>query len=97
MSEDYIKTLELGKHTIKFILDDGREGETIFTVLEKEIEDSSEDKIEDKVENKIEDSIKDTNLNNPQTGDNIGIYVAIFIVSVLGISAIILIKNKRQK
>ena len=28
LSEDYMKTLEVGEYTIKFVLDDGRECET---------------------------------------------------------------------
>ena len=36
-------------------------------------------------------------LNNPTTGDNIGKYFTMFIVSILGISAIILRKRKRTK
>lgn len=93
LSEDYMKTLEVGEYTIKFVLDDGRECETVFTVIEQEVENKDDD------ENNLQDeeNIKDNNSNNPATGDNIGIYVAMFIVSVLGIGAIILIKNKRQK
>ena len=34
--------------------------------------------------------------NNLPTGDNIGIYVTMFIVSVLGIGKMISIKNKRR-
>jgi len=37
------------------------------------------------------------NVKNPITGDNIEIYVAMFIVSILGISAMILIKKKNSK
>ena len=91
LSEDYMKILEVGEYTIKFVLDDGRECETIFTVIEQEIENKDDNK------NDSQDDIKNNNSNNPETGDNIGIYVTMFIVSVLGICAIILIKNKRQK
>ena len=81
LSEDYMKTLKVGEYTIKFVLDDGREVETTFTVVEPQIEEEE----------------KNNNLKNPPTGDNIQIYVTMFIVSVLGIGAIILIKSKRQK
>ena len=102
LSEDYIKTLELGKHTIKFVLDDGRKVETTFTVVEKEVEnDANNPQFEDNVNNsnnpQIKDNVKDNNSNNPATGDNIGRYVAMFIVSVLGIGTMILIKKKNSK
>ncbi|MBQ2916657.1 MAG: leucine-rich repeat protein [Clostridia bacterium] len=90
LSEDYMKILEVGEYTIKFVLDDGRECETIFTVIEQEVENKDNNK------NDSQDDIKNNNSNNPETGDNIGIYVAMFIVSVLGICAIILTKDKNN-
>lgn len=55
---------------------------------EIEVEKTGADKEKNEIDNK-----KD----NPATGDNIGIYITILVVSVLGIGVIILIKNKRQK
>lgn len=56
-------------------------------------EDISKDKTEEKEDNQtINNSTNNT--NNPPTGDNVAMYISTFIVSVLGISAIII--NKRH-
>ncbi len=53
---------------------------------------------EEIIENTEEETIEDTdNINNPTTGDNIEKYFTMFIVSILGISAIILRKKKKTK
>ena len=35
LSESYMKTLKVGTHTIKFVLDNGNEAETTFTIVEE--------------------------------------------------------------
>ena len=40
---------------------------------------------------------KTENITNPQTGDNIGIYIMLSIVSVLGIATTVVINNKRKR
>jgi len=75
--------------------------EDINLVLEVEkesteiIEDNIENKVEDSTENEIND--KNENIENPPTGDSIFIYIAIFIVSIIGISAIIINKKHNTK
>lgn len=78
ISEDYLKTLKVGKHTIKFIVDNVGEAETTFTIVEQE------DKENNDKDNTKEDTTKD-NSNNPQTGDNIMLYVAILGIAIIGI------------
>lgn len=40
---------------------------------------------------------KTENITNPQTGDNIGIYIILSIISVLGIAATVVINNKKKR
>ena len=40
---------------------------------------------------------KTENITNPQTGDNIGIYIMLSIISVLGIATTVVINNKRKR
>ena len=92
LSEDYIKTIKVGKHNIKFMFNDGGKGETTFTIVEKEenklndiennITDNNSNK--DNNVNKDNNSNKDNNLNNPQTGDNIITLITIFAIATLG-------------
>lgn len=89
LCEEYIKTLKVGKHTIKFIIDEEFYAKTTFEIVEnKDVEDDDK---EDDVENDIKDNNSDkdkkeeNNLNNPKTGDNILIFVGILIISIIGI------------
>lgn len=47
---------------------------------------------ETKIENKVEEAKKET---NPKTGDNIGTYVTLSFISLIGLSSIIYLKRKR--
>lgn len=40
---------------------------------------------------------KTENITNPQTGDNIGIYIILSIISVLGIATTVVINNKKKR
>ena len=40
---------------------------------------------------------KSENITNPQTGDNIGTYIVLSIVSVLGIAATMMINKKKRE
>ena len=53
--------------------------------------------IEDNIENNVEDSTENENVENPPTGDNVIIYITTFIVSIIGISAIIINKKHNTK
>lgn len=41
LNKEYVDTLSIGKHTIKFVFNDGRETTTEFEVKEKEINNSN--------------------------------------------------------
>jgi len=77
------------------------ENSDIYSEEEKK---AIEDKIKaieedlNEIENLKEEKIQNTdNLKNPTTGDNIGKYFTMFIVSIVGISVIILRKKKKTK
>lgn len=101
LSEEYIKTLELGKHTIKFIVDEEFYAETTFTIIENK--DTEDDKQED-IEKEVEDSNLNTeNINtnkptgnNPQTGDNLMFFVISFVISTIGITMITKMKKSKK-
>ena len=78
LSEEYIKTLELGKHTIKFIVDEEFYAKTTFTIIEAET-----DKQNDIVDSNS--NIEEHTTNNPKTGDNILVFAGVFIISTMGI------------
>ena len=118
LSENYMKTLKVGTHTIKFIVDNGVEAETTFTIVESENidnitedndaedNDSKDDNVEDNdtenndvesddlesdytedndvTENKPENKPANKT-NNPQTGDNILLFIGLLLISVIGI------------
>ena len=83
LSEEYMKTLKPGKYTIKIEIENVGEAETTFTIVEQE-KDS-------------EEGIVDNDSENPKTGDTIVIYITTFIVSVIGISVIIINKKQNTK
>jgi len=98
LSENYMKTLKVGEHAIEFRLDDGRKVGTIFTVAEVQVDEEQtvEEETKDEEKDSVTNDIKNNNSNNPETGDNILIYVVMFIVSILGMAAIMLIKIKAR-
>ena len=73
---------------MKTIFTDGRVAYSTITVMEEDNDKNNVDKENTNIEN-------NTNLtsSNPKTGDNIGTFVAMFIVSVLGIA--ITVKHKK--
>lgn len=112
LSEDYMKTLSVGTHTIKVIVDNGIEDETTFTIKEKENVDDTNNKDDeddtiienDKDNNIVEDNeIADNEIenndvisnpsNNPQTGDNILVFIGLLLMSV----TIIIITSKAKR
>lgn len=105
LSEDYMKSLKTGTYNIKFVLDNGTEAKTIFTIVENKDTNNKED-INKPVENddknnenidknNADNTSKDNNSQkNPPTGDNVFIYAALFLISVIGM--LITTKLKRK-
>jgi len=106
LSEDYMKTLKVGKYTIKFILDDGRNVETTFTIVEEDDDiDDSNNNLDKENENSSNNSQTEddssSNLdkgnenssNNPQTGDDIVLFTVISLIAVVGLTIVIKVKK----
>ena len=88
LKQSYLNKLSIGSHTMKTIFTDGRVAYSTITVMEEDNDKNNVDKENTNIEN-------NTNLtsSNPKTGDNIVTFVAMFIVSVLGIA--ITVKHKK--
>ena len=83
LNKEYVDTLSVGEHTIKVEFSDNGSATTKFEVKEKQVNTEKTEKTE--------------NITNPQTGDNIGIYIMLSIISVLGIATTVVINNKRKR
>lgn len=108
LSEDYMQTLNVGKYNIKFILDDGRESETTFTIAKQEIE-NKDNEINTNLNNSQEEKYNeiDINLDSSQIEENItnansnlknpatGDNIVLFMV-ILAISSIGIIFTRRE-
>ncbi len=90
LKQSYLNELAIGSHTMKTIFTDGSVAYSTITVMEEYNETNNVDKENTNKEN-------NTNLtsSNPKTGDNIVTFVAMFMVSVLGIT--ITVKYKKNK
>lgn len=92
LKQSYLNKLSIGSHTMKTIFTDGRVAYSTITVMEEDNDKNNVDKENTNIEN-------NTNLtsSNPKTGDNIVTFVAMFIVSVLGIAITVKHKKKAAK
>lgn len=91
ISSDYLETLDIGNHKIKAIYSNGSTPETNFSVVEKTIS-------EDNKNEEIITSNETTKIENPQTGDNIIMYIAIMLMSALGVfGTVVFIKKELNK
>ena len=90
LKQSYLNKLSIGSHTMKTIFTDGRVAYSTITVIEKDNETNNVDK-----ENTNKENNNNLTSSNPKTGDNIVTFVAMFMVSVLGIA--ITVKYKKNK
>ena len=105
LKEAYLKTLSIGKHTLKVAFSDEGSAATEFTIKEvQKIENGN--KIEN---NNLTENTNNTNntenmnntntsisISNPKTGDNIIIYTIIFAVAFIGIIALAVIRKLKK-
>lgn len=103
ISETYLTKLKSGKHTIKFVIENVGEAETTFTIVEPEDKENNNDDNKGNVPsndnnntNNGNANIEGNNSNNPQTGDNIMLYVAILGISTMGIVVTTIVRKKLQ-
>ena len=91
IKEDINLVVKMEKESTE-IIEDNVEENTENTEV---IEDNTEDNVENSIENDEKNEInhKNQNIENPPTGDNVILYFTTFIVSIIGISAI-MIKKK---
>ena len=78
----YVNTLSVGQHTLKVEFTDSKVATTTFTISKSEVIDKT---------SAIE--IPNTNLDKPAAGDNIGLYVVMFLTLSLGLSGTVIFKN----
>ena len=88
LKQSYLNKLSIGSHTMKTIFTDGRVAYSTITVMEEDNDKNNVDKENTNIENNT-----NSTSSNPKTGDNIITFVAMFIVSVLGIA--ITVKHKK--
>lgn len=88
LKQSYLNKLSIGSHTMKTIFADGRVAYSTITVMEEDNDKNNVDKENTNIENNT-----NSTSSNPKTGDNIVTFVAMFIVSVLGIA--ITVKHKK--
>ena len=89
LKQSYLNELSIGSHTMETIFTDGSVAYSTITVME---EDNNTNNVE-KENTNIENNTNVTS-SNPKTGDDIVTFVAMFIVSILGIA--ITVKYKKQ-
>ena len=106
LKDEYLKTLSVGEHTLKVAFSDNGEAITKFTIKEKQqgtnIEDNENTKNEENQENNNlpnNDVKKDNTITNtnPKTGDNVIVYIVLFIIAILGIITLVIVNTKKGK
>ena len=93
LSEDYMKTLKTGTHTIKIVLKDGTEAETTFEITNATgsvsggvaMPEPDGEGAGNVAPVSTSTPITTLTANNPQTGDNIWLFVGLLGISIAGI------------
>lgn len=83
LKDEYLKTLSVGEHTLKVAFSDGKEATTKFEFKEKQ-----------QIVNTEND--KENISTSPKTGDNLLVYLVLSVVSVIGITTLIIVNNRRK-
>lgn len=106
LKDEYLKTLSIGKHTLKVAFSDGKNAVTNFEIKSKQeninVDNNNENNEEQKnsIINSNEESTniqKENNSMNPKTGDNVIVYFALFTITILLIVTLVIINNKKRK
>jgi len=86
LTDEFVKSISFGAHTIKFVFHNELEAETKFTIMEP-IEDKKENNMNDKEANSSTIIEKEDSeiINNPPTGDNIILLKLLLVISAFGL------------
>lgn len=80
LKSTYLATLSAGKHTLKFLYNDGTSVETSVTVGQTETQ-------------SVAETVATTKTITPNTGDNIVVFASLFVIAT--ISSVVLIRRKK--
>ncbi len=86
-----MKTLSVGKHTLKVAFSDGKEALTKFEIKEKQQTVNIENNEKNSNVQKENSSV------NPKTGDNVILYFILSAISIVGIVTLVVINVKKRK
>lgn len=91
LKDKYLKTLSVGKHTLKVAFSDGKEALTKFEIKEKQQTVNIENNEKNSNVQKENSSV------NPKTGDNVILYFILSAISIVGIVTLVVINVKKRK
>ena len=106
LKDEYLKTLSIGKHTLKVAFSDGKNAVTNFEIKSKQANingDNNNENNEEQENSIINNNAESTNIQkennstNPKTGDNVIVYFALFTITILLIVTLVIINNKKRK
>ena len=107
LKDSYLKTLSVGRHTLKVAFSNGKDAITYFEIKAKQQDKNIEDnkntentKNEEKQENNNltnNDIQKDNTNANPKTGDNVIVYAILFAIALIGTITLIIVNNTKRK
>ena len=107
LKDSYLKTLSVGRHTLKVAFSNGTDAITYFEIKAKQQDTNIEDnkntentKNEEKQENNNltnNDIQKDNTNANPKTGDNVIVYAILFAIALIGTITLIIVNNTKRK
>lgn len=91
LKDKYLKTLSVGKHTLKVAFSDRKEALTKFEIKEKQQTVNIENNEKNSNVQKENSSV------NPKTGDNVILYFILSAISIVGIVTLVVINVKKRK
>ena len=107
LKDSYLKTLSVGRHTLKVAFSNGKDAITYFEIKAKQQDKNIENnkntentKNEEKQENNNltnNDIQKDNTNANPKTGDNVIVYAILFAIALIGTITLIIVNNTKRK
>ena len=107
LKDEYLKTLSIGKHTLKVAFSDGKNAVTNFEIKSKQANinvDNSNENNEEQENSIINNNAESTNIQkennstNPKTGDNVITNIILFVGAIIAILSLAIVnKNRKRK